>query len=113
MSSPTSLPAVFAALSDQTRFAIIESLLAKDEQTVGELAAPFSLSAPAISRHVKVLEDAGLIERRVEKQWRVCRLRQDCFSSIEDWLRQYREFWTTSFDRLETLLNETEGDLND
>jgi DNA-binding transcriptional ArsR family regulator len=102
------LPAVFAALSDPTRFAIVESLLAKNEQTVGELSAPFEMSAPAISRHVKVLEEAGLIERRVEKQWRVCRLRQDCFASIEDWLREYREFWTASFDRLDTLLNETE-----
>lgn len=109
MPAPTPLPDVFAALADPTRFAIVESLLAREEQTVGELAAPFEMSAPAISRHMKVLEEAGLIERRVEKQWRVCRLRRECFSSIEDWLRRYRDFWTSGFDRLDALLSENEG----
>lgn len=100
------LQQVFAALGDPTRFAIVESLLKQDEMTVGELAKPHSMSAPAISRHMRVLEDAGLIERKVEKQYRVCRLRQECFSSIEDWLKRYRDFWQVSLDRLEEYLSE-------
>jgi len=99
-----SMPDVFAALSDPTRFAIVEQLLAEGEQTVGDLAEPFEMSAPAISRHIRVLENVGLIERRVEKQFRVCRLKKECFSSLEEWLNKYRDFWNTSFDRLDTLL---------
>ncbi len=110
MPQSSALPKIFGALSDPTRFAIVESLLEKEEQTVGELASPHSMTGAAISRHLKVLEDVGLIERRVEKQWRVCRLRRSCFSSIEDWLQHYREFWTTSFDRLDVLLSDTEGE---
>lgn len=108
------LQQVFAALGDPTRFAIVESLLQQDELTVGELAKPHSMSAPAISRHIRVLEEAGLIERKVEKQYRVCRLRQECFSSIEDWLKRYRDFWQVSLDRLEEYLQQTEttGDSN-
>lgn len=97
---------VFSALGDPTRFAIVESLLEKNEQTVGELAEPYKMSAPAISRHIKVLEEAGLVERSVDKQWRVCRLRRECFSSIEDWLGRYRDFWTISLDRLEEYLDQ-------
>ncbi len=97
---------VFAALSDPTRFAIVERLLSEGDMTVGRLSAPFEISAPAISRHVKLLEDVGLIERRIEKQWRVCRLRRECFAGIEEWLGRYRAFWDQSFDRLEEYLNE-------
>lgn len=96
---------IFAALSDPTRFAIVERLLIDGECTIGDLAAPFSISGPAFSRHIKVLEQAGLIERRVEKQWRICRLRQDCFSSLDHWLKRYRDFWNASFDRLDQLLD--------
>jgi len=100
---------VFSALGDPTRFAIVESLLKKNEQTVGELSTPHNMSAPAISRHIKILEEAGIVERHVEKQWRVCRLRQECFSSIEDWLRRYQDFWTGSLDRLDTFLQQNPG----
>ena len=64
------------------------------------------MSGPAISRHIKVLEDAELVEHFVDKQWWVCRLRRECFSSIEDWLGRYRDFWTQSFDRLEGFLEQ-------
>lgn len=103
------LQQVFAALGDPTRFAIVESLLAKDEMTVGELSKPHQMSAPAISRHIRVLEDAGLIERKVEKQFRVCSLRRECFSSIEEWLRRYSDFWEASLDRLDRFLQEDQG----
>ena len=100
------LPDLFAALADPTRFAIVERLLAEGEQSVGRLAAPFDLSAPAISRHIKVLEEAGLIERRVDRQWRRCRLRAESFSALDDWLDRYRAFWTGSFERLDAYLAE-------
>lgn len=103
------LPAVFAALSDPTRFAIVEQLLAQGDQTVGDLAKPHAMSSPAISRHLKVLEGAGLIERRIEKQWRVCSLRQECFTSLDSWLRRYQDFWERSFDRLDRMLAEDGG----
>ena len=109
----SNMPRVFAALSDPTRFAIVEQLLAHEELPIGELAAPYAMSKPAISKHIKVLEDAGLIERRVEKQWRYCRLRRECFSSIEDWLGRYRDFWSTSLDRLDAILIEEDRDNQD
>ena len=102
------LPEIFAALSDPTRFAIIEQLLTEKTMTIGDLSQPFDMSAPAISRHIKILEEAGLIERRIEKQWRVCSLRRECFSSIEGWLRQYRDYWSANLDGLEKFLSETE-----
>jgi DNA-binding transcriptional ArsR family regulator len=107
------MPRVFAALADPTRFAIVEQLLAHEELPIGDLAAPYAMSKPAISKHIKVLEDAGLIERRVEKQWRYCRLRRECFSSIEDWLGRYRDFWSTSLDRLDAILIEEDRDNQD
>ena len=70
-----SLPAVFGALSDPTRLAIVERLLSEGERSAGEIAAPFTMSKPAISKHLRVLEKAGLIERRVERQWRIVRVR--------------------------------------
>lgn len=103
---------IFSALGDPTRFAIVESLLEKSEQTIGELAEPYDMSGPAISRHIKVLEDAGLVERFVDKQWRICRLRRECFSSIEDWLGRYKGFWTQSFDRLEGFLERDQTGAN-
>ena len=109
----SNMPRVFAALADPTRFAIVEQLLAHEELPIGELAAPYAMSKPAISKHIKVLEDAGLIERRVEKQWRYCRLWRECFSSIEDWLGRYRDFWSTSLDRLDAILIEEDRDNQD
>jgi DNA-binding transcriptional ArsR family regulator len=105
---PTPLPAVFAALADPTRLAIVERLLSEGERTAGDIAQPFAMSKPAISKHLKVLEDAGLIERRIERQWRICRIRPEGIRTIDDWMKRYRAFWEASFDRLERLL-ETDG----
>ena len=95
---------VFGALADPTRLAIVERLLKEGERSAGEIAAPFAISKPAISKHLRVLEDAGLIERRIDRQWRVCRIRPEAIRVIDDWLEQYRAFWDASFDRLERLL---------
>jgi DNA-binding transcriptional ArsR family regulator len=101
---PTPLPAVFAALADPTRLAIVERLLSEGERTAGDIAQPFAMSKPAISKHLKVLEDAGLIERRIKRQWRICRIRPEGIRTIDDWMKRYRAFWEASFDRLERLL---------
>jgi DNA-binding transcriptional ArsR family regulator len=94
---------LFAALADPTRRAIVERLLASGELSVGEVAAPFSISTPAISRHLQVLERAGLIERRVERQWRLVRVRRDALAPVESWLARQRKHWTAALDRLEAL----------
>ena len=99
-----SLPAVFGALSDPTRLAIVERLLADGERSAGDIARPFAMSKPAISKHLKVLEEAGLIERRVERQWRLCRVRPETIRLVDDWLERYRAFWESSFERLDNLL---------
>jgi DNA-binding transcriptional ArsR family regulator len=100
----SAVTAVFGALSDPTRLAIVERLLQEGERSAGEIAAPFAISKPAISKHLRVLEDAGLIERRIDRQWRVCRIRPEAIRVIDDWMEQYRAFWDGSFDRLERLL---------
>jgi DNA-binding transcriptional ArsR family regulator len=97
------LDGLFAALADPTRRAIIERLLAAGELSVGDVAAPFAISTPAISRHLQVLERAGLIERRIERQWRFVRLRADALAPVESWLSRQRRHWTAAFDRLEAL----------
>jgi DNA-binding transcriptional ArsR family regulator len=102
----SALPSLFGALADPTRLAIVERLLAEGERSAGEIAAPFAVSKPAISKHLRVLEDAGLIERRVDRQWRVCRVRPDAMRAVDDWLQSYRVFWQGSFDRLERLLGD-------
>lgn len=94
---------VFGALADPTRLAIVERLLKEGERSAGDIAAPFAISKPAISKHLRVLEDAGLIERRIDRQWRVCRIRPEAFRAVDDWMKQYRAFWDASFDRLERL----------
>jgi DNA-binding transcriptional ArsR family regulator len=99
-----SLPAVFGALADPTRLAIVERLLSEGERTAGEIAEPFAMSKPAVSKHLKVLEDAGLIERRVDRQWRVCRARPEAIRTIDDWMNRYRAFWEVSLDRLGKLI---------
>ena len=98
------LHTIFGALADPTRFAIVEQLLEKGELTAGELAEPFEVSRPAISRHLKILEEAGVIERRVERQFRVFRARAEGFREIEDWFERHRLFWNVSFDRLQKLI---------
>ncbi|EEA93420.1 helix-turn-helix transcriptional regulator [Pseudovibrio sp. JE062] len=113
MNTQTNLPEVFGALADPTRFAIVERLLKEGDLPVGQLAEPFKMSAPAISRHIKLLENAGLIERRIEKQWRVCTLKKDRFADLHQWIERYRTFWNTSFDRLEALLDKQQGEEDD
>ena len=93
----------FAALADPTRRAIL-ARLAKGEAHVGALIAPFSISGPAISRHLRVLEHAGLIEREANAQWRICRLRGHGLRAAHSWLDPYRSFWEESLDRLTELL---------
>ncbi|MBB3460074.1 helix-turn-helix transcriptional regulator [Rhizobium sp. BK377] len=97
------LSAAFAALADPTRRAII-ARLAEGEASVNELAAPFDMSLPAVSKHLKVLEKAGLISRGKEAQWRPAKLEPMAMKSIADWLEQYRRFWESSFDRLDGYL---------
>lgn len=99
------LSAIFAALADPTRRAIV-ARLAVGEATVTELAAPFSMSLPAISRHLKVLQRAGLIEQGRQAQWRPCRLRPDALRDVAGWLGRYQEFLGESYDRLDEYLRE-------
>ncbi|HET7456201.1 MAG TPA: metalloregulator ArsR/SmtB family transcription factor [Gemmatimonadaceae bacterium] len=104
-SSSDHLSTTFAALADPTRRAIL-SLLAAGEASVGELAAPFDMSLPAISKHLKVLERAGLITRGREAQWRPCRLAPAPLREVADWVEEYREMWEQRFDRLDEYLRE-------
>ncbi|MGO9449800.1 MAG: ArsR/SmtB family transcription factor [Candidatus Binataceae bacterium] len=99
------LNATFAALADPTRRAIL-ARLASGEASVTELAEPFEMSLPAISKHLKVLQRAGLIARGREAQWRPCRLAAGPLKDAADWLESYRRFWEESFDRLEEYLRE-------
>ena len=93
----------FAALADPTRRALL-ARLALGETSVTELAEPFDMSLPAISKHLKVLERAGLIARGREAQWRPCRLEAAPLKDANDWLEEYRRFWEHSFDKLDTYL---------
>src|SRR5262245_38983637 len=93
------LSSTFAALADPTRRAIL-ARLAVSETSVTELAKPFEMTLPAISKHLKVLEKAGLIERGREAQWRPCRLRASPLKGASDWIENYRQFWEQSLDRL-------------
>ena len=99
------LSTTFAALADPTRRAIL-GRLARGESSVGELAAPFKMSLPAISKHLKVLERAGLIARSREAQWRPCRLRAKPLKDAAGWIEHYRRFWEESFDRLDRYLQQ-------
>jgi DNA-binding transcriptional ArsR family regulator len=100
----SSLDSTFAALADPTRRAIL-ARLAQGETSVTELAEPFSMSMPAISKHLKVLEKAGLIDRGREAQYRPARLNPAALKSAAEWIEEYRQFWEHSFDRLEAYLN--------
>jgi DNA-binding transcriptional ArsR family regulator len=97
------LSATFAALADPTRRSILAQL-AKGEATVNELAAPYSMSLPSVSRHLKVLEKAGLISKSRSAQWRPCRLEVAPLQRVEAWMEPYRQFFESSFDRLEEHL---------
>lgn len=101
------LSRTFSALADPTRRAIL-ARLAGGAATVGELAEPFDMSLPAVSRHLKVLTEAGLIERSTEAQWRRCALRGEGFRAATDWIEFYRRFWESRFDRLDAFLKQTD-----
>ena len=103
MHAPPTLVATFAALADPTRRAILARLSA-GEASVTELAQPFNMSQPAISKHLKVLENAGLITRGRDAQRRPCRLVPEPLAAANQWLEYYREFWEASFNNLDTLL---------
>lgn len=102
---PDPLSATFSALADPTRRAIL-ARLASGEASVTELARPFNMSMPAISKHLKVLEHAGLIGRGREAQWRPCRLEASPLKDVADWAGGYRRFWEQRFDRLDRYLRD-------
>ena len=103
-----SLDAAFSALADPTRRAIL-ARLAQGETTVQELAEPFAMSLPAVSRHLKVLEHAGFIARSREAQWRPCRIEPRALKDVDDWLGPYRRFFDESFDRLDLYLKKLQA----
>jgi len=102
------LDATFAALADPTRRAIL-ARLARGQCSVSELSTPFDMSLPAVSKHLKVLEKAGLIARGRDAQWRPCRLEGARLKEVAEWLDQYREFWEQSFDRLDDYLRRVQS----
>ena len=103
--TPDTLSATFSALADPTRRAIL-ARLAGGEASVGELAAPFDMSLPAVSKHLKVLEKAGLISRGREAQWRPARLEPMALKGVSEWLDHYRRYWDQSFNRLDAYLKQ-------
>ena len=108
MTSTETLNLTFAALADPTRRAIL-SRLASGNASVNELAAPFKMSLPAISKHLKVLERSGLISRGRQAQWRPCRLKARPMKEAVDWLEHYRRYWEESFDRLDDYLQKLQA----
>src|SRR5438876_7840415 len=102
------LSSIFAALADPTRRAIL-ARLTSGEASVSKLAEPFEMSLPAISKHLKVLENAGLIARGREAQWRPCRLEAGRLKEVADWVEHYRRFWEQSFDRLDDYLRKLQA----
>lgn len=109
ISSQPNLDAIFAALADPTRRAIL-SRLATGQASVNEIAAPFDMSQPAVSKHLKVLERAGLIERDIDEQRRPARLKAENMAAAVDWLAEFRAFWETSFDQLDNILIQMKQD---
>jgi len=105
---PDRLTSTFAALADPTRRAILGRLVT-GQASVTELAEPFEMSLPAISKHLKVLERAGLIKRGREAQWRPCRLTASPLKDVADWVEHYRRFWTENLDRLDIYLRELQA----
>lgn len=100
------LPTTFAALGEPNRFAIVERLLNEGALSAGEICDEVDISAPAISRHLKVLREAGIVDQRVDRQRRIYSVRPQAVRAIGEWTQRYREFWETSLDRLEAALNE-------
>jgi DNA-binding transcriptional ArsR family regulator len=106
--TPDRLSAKFSALADPTRRAIL-ARLALGETTVSELAEPFDMSGPAVSKHLKVLERAGLIARSREAQWRPCRLEATALREVDEWIAEYRRLWNDRLDRLDDYLKELQA----
>jgi DNA-binding transcriptional ArsR family regulator len=106
MTTPTArdLDAVFCALADPTRRAIVERLLTAHELSAGEIARPFRISSPAISRHLRVLEEAGIVERRIDRQWRYVRIQPKALALAETWFAEQRRHRTGALDRLGSLV---------
>jgi DNA-binding transcriptional ArsR family regulator len=102
------LTSTFAALADPTRRAIL-TRLSRGEMSVTDLAQPFKMSLPGVSKHLKVLEKAGLISRGRDAQWRPCRLNAAPLKDVADWVDHYRKFWQESFDRLDEYLKEIQA----
>ncbi len=109
----TSLVPLFSALSDKTRLSLVEHLMVAGEQSAGNLTALSGLSAPAVSRHLKVLRNAGVIEQRVAGTHRYYSARPDAIRAIADWTRDRRAFWTSSLDRLDNHLALNPGDTDE
>jgi DNA-binding transcriptional ArsR family regulator len=107
-----SISSTFAALADPTRRAIL-ARLALGETSVTELAEPFEMSMPAVSKHLRVLERAGLITRGREAQWRPCKLKAEPLRQAAGWLDEYRQFWEQSFDRLDEYLQRLQAEAKD
>jgi DNA-binding transcriptional ArsR family regulator len=103
MPSPDPLSETLAALADPTRRAILERL-SRGPASVNEIAEPFEISLPAVSKHLKVLENAGLISRGREAQWRPCQIEADALKRVDDWLEHYRRFWSGSFDKMDAYI---------
>lgn len=106
------LSATFAALADPTRRAIL-ARLSEGEATVRELAAPFDISLPAVSRHLKVLQNAGLISQGREAQWRPCRLETRALREADGWIGAYRRFWDAGFERMDAYLAQIQKEARD
>ncbi len=104
MATAPALDNVFAALADPTRRAIVERLLAEGDLTVGEVAKPFRISAPAITRHLQVLESAGLVEKRIDRQFRVVHARTEALRPVGSWFERQQRHWSDAFDRLEAVI---------
>src|SRR5258707_4476738 len=107
--TPDRLSLTLAALADPTRRAIL-ARLASGDASVSELAAPFNMTMPGVSKHLKVLRRAGLIEQGRAAQWRPCRLQAEPLKDVADWLEQYRQFWDASFQRLDAYLLQLQHD---
>jgi DNA-binding transcriptional ArsR family regulator len=101
----SNLAQTFSALGDPTRFAIVERLLNTGEQSAGELRLVAEISAPAISRHLKVLRNAGVIHQRIDRQHRMYSVKPEAIRAVNAWVEYHRKFWQTSIDRLEQALN--------
>jgi DNA-binding transcriptional ArsR family regulator len=110
--TPDRLTNTFAALADPTRRAILARLMS-GQASVTELAAPFQMTMPAVSKHLKVLERAGLIARGREAQWRPCRLDGEPLRDVAEWMEKYRSFWDESFDRMDDYLQEIQKENKD